>query len=114
MDWGKVLNDVFSTALVAFLIIFVPLIGTLLGKLLVAFINSIKNPTIRHLAGDAVLWAEDKFGSKPGDTKLEFAIQFLMAKLKMSHDDAEKAVRAAYQNIFGQFPKAETPATPAA
>jgi len=110
----KVLSEALSMFLLAFAVVFLPILGTVVGKLAVALLNSIKNPTIRHLASDAVLWAEDKFGSKPGDQKLDAAVKFLMDKMKMSHEDAEKAVRAAYQNIFAAFPKVEPPATPAA
>lgn len=109
----KILSEALSAFFVAFAIVFLPILGTMVGKLLVAVINSIKNPTIRHLAGDAVLWAEDKFGSKPGDEKLKFAVKFLMEKAKMTEEDAEKAVRAAYQNIFAQLPKEPVSSPPA-
>jgi len=110
MEW----KDILTPLLVAICAIVLPVIGTMIGKLFVALLNSIKNPTIRNLAVDAVLWAEDKFVSKAGDAKLEAAIQLLMKKAGLSHDDAEKSIRAAYQNVFGAitaaFPKPTPPA----
>jgi len=88
--------------------VLLPAIGLLIGKLLIHFTTNIDNDRVRALAIQAVLWAEDKFGSKEGDKKLDAAIQFVMDKTKLSYAEAEKIVRAAYQNVFAPFKETAT------
>lgn len=110
MDWANIISDALGVVVIMLVVTLIPILGTIIGKIGVAILNSIKNPTIRHLAGDAVQWAEDKWGSEAGDKKLDGAVNYLEAKMKISHADAEVAIRSAYQNIFKQFPKEVPPA----
>jgi hypothetical protein len=107
MDWEAILKPLIE----AVLVIVIPAIGTIIGKLLVLASNNIKNATVRGLAIQAVLWAEDKFGADTasGAAKLNSAIALLVAKTGMSQAQAEIAIRAAYQNIFAELPKATLP-----
>ena len=103
------LSAILKPLLEAILVIVIPTIGTIIGKLLLAGFNNIKNNTIRGLAIQAVLWAEDKFSSGQGSAKLTAAAAQLAEKTGMSQAQAEIAVRAAYQNVFAQLPKVALP-----
>ena len=100
MDIGLILQGALLEIVKYAVAVMLPLIGVLIGKLLMRMISGIDNDNWRKLAIEAVLWAEDKFGSKEGDKKLDKAIEFVMAKTKLSYPEAEKLVRAAYQNVF--------------
>lgn len=96
-----VLMEIVKYAVAALL----PVIGLLIGRLLLHLISKIDNETVRGLAIQAVLFAEDKLGpdTDTGKQKMELAIAFLMEKTKMSREQAEALVRAAYQNVFVPF-----------
>lgn len=83
----------------------IPIIGLLIGKLLMHLTKKIDNETFRGLAIQAVLFAEDKLGpdTNLGQAKLRLAVDFLVEKTKISREQAEALVRAAYQNIFVPF-----------
>jgi len=87
-----------------------PIIGALIGNLLFSFSKKIKNDALRSLAHQAVLFAEDKLGpdTNLGAGKLQIAVDFLVENTKLSREQAETYVRAAYQNIFAPFKKAAT------
>jgi hypothetical protein len=89
----------------AILAVVLPVIGKLLGQLLVNGIKIIKDDKVRRVVADLILWAEDKYSDQAGDKKLEIVVDLLVDKCKMSKADAEIAVRAMYQNIIGQIPK---------
>lgn len=108
MNW----NEIFVPVIQALLVALVPYLGILVGKAIKAIIDSIKNPTVRALAYDAVYFAEDKFGpdTAKGKEKLADAVAFLVKKGHISQERAEVLVRSAYQNIFVQLPKEVKPA----
>jgi len=80
-----------------------------LGKQVFTFLaNKIRESNTKlddYLAGLAVRWAEDKFGSGKGQEKLDAAKEWLIksSKSKISDEQAEALVRAAYQSVFGNI-----------
>lgn len=112
MDWTGIMKEVLVTLIPVLIIAF----AKVLHNILVALLNSIKNPTVKNLATQAVLWAEDKFGpdSAKGQIKLAEAVAYLSAKTGMSKEDAEVKIRAAYQEIFGNLGNAVLPSVPSA
>jgi len=113
---GSISNDLSSVkagllaALYASLLAIIPLIGKLIHKLLNRLINQIDNETLRGLAIQAVLFAEDKFGADTatGSQKLTEAINWIVQKTGVDRAAAEASVRAAYQNIFTPFESKQT------
>lgn len=106
IDWVKIVKDVLVVLIPVVILIFAQIIHSLL----VALLNRIKNPSIRNLATQAVLWAKDKFGPDgSGKVMLAAAVEYLSSKTGISKEDADVKIRAAYQVIFGELPKPEVP-----
>ncbi len=101
MDWNEIVVQVIGLIVTAL----VPFLGALLGKLLFTIIGKLHNETLRKLAIDAVLYAEDKFGAdtSSGMAKLDLAAEWLAKKAHISKESAEALIRAAYQNALAPF-----------
>jgi Tfp pilus assembly protein PilV len=81
----------------------VPIVIGLLGLLIVQAIKNSKTQSDDRLAAIAVSWAEDFYGAGSGNKKLKAASDKLseLTKGKVSPEQAEIHVRAAYQKLMG-------------
>ena len=101
----ELLKGIFYEILIYAMTAIIPIVGIIIGRLLLHITKQIDNDTFRRLAQEAVLFAEDKIGPDTGfgQAKLAVAVDFLVSKTKLTPEQAEQLVRAAYQNIFGPF-----------
>ena len=107
---GNIVLNAVSEILRYALAVIIPAVGLLAGRLLLKLINKINNDTLRGLAIQAVLFAEDKLGpdTDTGKEKMRLAAEYLAEKTKISYEQAEALVRSAYQNVFAPFQPAPT------